>query len=351
MFWIVGGDWIVEALHDANANPVTNFLGNQLQHVEWEGFHFYDLIFPLFVFIIGVSLVFSLSKIIAQEGRSAAVRRVIRRGVLLYLIGIFYYGGFSEHVEHIRLLGVLQRLALCYTFAGLAFCFLGLRGLVTMCVGLLAGYWALMTFVPVPGVGAGSFAAGKNLTNYIDREYLPWRKWDGDYDPEGLLSTLPAIGNCLLGVFAGLLLKANTVAPRKKVVCLLAAGAASIVLGYVWGLQFPIVKKLWTSSYVLVVAGWSAILLGAFYQIIDIWKFQKWAAPFVWLGMNAITIYLLHELIDFKKLAQRFVGGDIQTHLNASVHGFGTLLVAMVAAAFTFLVVRFLYQRKVFLRL
>lgn len=351
MFWIVGGEWLVEALKEARPNPVTNVLSTQLQHVPWEGFHAYDLIFPLFVFIIGVSLVFSLSRIIEQEGRAAAVRRVIRRGVLLYLLGILYYGGFSGPLEHIRLLGVLQRLALCYLFAGLAFCWLGTRGLVGLCVALLAGYWALLSFVPVPGVGAGHFAEGQNLTNYIDREYLPWRKWDGDHDPEGLLSTLPAIGNCLLGVFAGLLLKNNAVRPTRKVTILLAAGAGSIVLGYLWGLQFPIIKKLWTSSYVLVVAGWSSILLGVFYLIVDVWKYQKWTTPFVWIGMNAITIYLLHEVLDFKKLAARFAGGDIQDALNRMSSGLGTLVVAVLAVALTLAVARFLYNRKVFLRL
>lgn len=351
MFWIVGGEWLVEALKEATPNPVTNLLGQQLQHVNWEGFHFYDLIFPLFVFMIGVSLVFSLSRIIQQEGKPAAVLRVIRRGVLLYLIGIFYYGGFSEHVEHIRLLGVLQRLALCYLFAGLAFCWLGTRGLIAFCATLLVGYWAMMTFIPVPGVGAGSYVEGKNLANYVDSQYLPWRKWDGDHDPEGMLSTLPAIGNCLLGVFAGLLLKNGGVLPRRKVNYLVMAGVCSVVLGHLWGLQFPIVKKLWTSSFVLVVAGWSSILLGLFYLVIDVWKYQRWAQPFVWIGANAITIYLLHELVDFQKLAARFVGGDIQAALNGMAHGLGTLLIAVVAIGFTFLIVNFLYRRKVFLRL
>jgi predicted acyltransferase len=222
---------------------------------------------------------------------------------------------------------------------------------LALCAALLVGYWALLTFVPVPGVGAGNFAEGKNLTNYIDREYLPWRKWDGDHDPEGLLSTLPAIGNCLLGVFAGLLLQNGNIVPRRKVRYLLAAGICSILLGYAWGFQFPIIKKIWTSSYVLVVAGWSAVLLGTFFLVIDVWKYQRWTTPFVWIGMNAITIYILHELIDFQKLASRFVGGDIQAALNRAAPGSGSLLVAAVAVALTLLVVRFLYQRRLFLRL
>jgi predicted acyltransferase len=351
MFWIVGGEWIFEALNEATPNPVTRLLATQLQHVEWEGFRFYDLIFPLFVFIIGVSLVFSLSRIIAEQGRPAAVKRVLTRGALLYLIGIVYYGGLSTPVEQIRLLGVLQRLALCYTFAGLAFCYLGRRGLIATCITLLVGYWLLMSFVPVPGVGAGNFAQGTNLANYVDSQYLPWRKWDGNHDPEGLLSTLPAIGSCLLGVFAGLLLRSGSVQPAQKVKYLLVAGVVSVLIGYLWSLQFPIIKKIWTSSFVLVVGGWSAILLGVFYQVIDIWKYQKWAQPFIWFGMNAITIYLLHAVVDFQKLAARFVGGDLQAALNRTAQGLGTLLLALVAVLLTTLVVRFLYQRKVFLRL
>lgn len=351
MFWIVGGEWLVEALNEASPHPVTNFLSTQLRHVTWEGFQFCDLIFPLFVFIIGVSLVFSLGRTLEQEGRPAAVRRVIRRGVLLYLLGILYYGGFATPVDQIRLLGVLQRLALCYLFAGLAFCFLGKRGLIALCVTLLVGYWALLTFVPVPGVGAGNFAEGQNLANYIDRQYLPLRKWDGDHDPEGLLSTLPAIGSCLLGVFAGLLLRNDRVAPQRKVLWLFAAGVAGVLLGYLWGLQFSIIKKIWTSSYVLLVGGWSAILLGAFYLVIDIWKFQRWTRPFVWIGTNAITVYLLHQVVDFEKLASRFAGGDIQTALNRAAPGLGTFVLAAIAIALTLAVVRFLYNRKIFLRL
>jgi predicted acyltransferase len=203
----------------------------------------------------------------------------------------------------------------------------------------------------VPGVGAGNFEEGKNLANYVDREYLPLRKWDGDHDPEGLLSTLPAIGNCLLGVFAGLLLKSGRTAPRQKVVLLVVAGVISLALGYAWSWQFPIIKKIWTSSYVLVVAGWSSILLGTFYLVVDIWNWRKWAQPFVWIGMNAITIYLLHEIVDFKKVAARFVGGDLGSALDKAQPGLAGLLAAVVAVLLTFAVVRFLYQRKVFLRL
>jgi predicted acyltransferase len=347
MFWIVGAEDIVAALHKVNHGPVVNFVATQLTHKEWEGVAFYDLIFPLFVFIVGVSLVFSLSRTIEQQGRATAYKRVIYRGVALYLLGLFYYGGFAEGIERIRLMGVLQRIAISYVCAGLLFCTFRVRGLIAACAALLVGYWALMTFVPIPEFGAGNFAEGKNLTNYIDKQYLPLRKWDGDHDPEGLLSNLPAIGTCLLGVFAGLLLKNRAVAPSRKVAYLLGAGAVSVVLGFAWGLQFPVIKKLWTSSYVLVAAGYSAIFLAIFYQLIEIWNYRKWAMPFVWIGMNAITIYMLHNLVNFSAIANRLVGGPIKSSFGQ----YGEVLVTAVVVAITFAIVHFLYRKKLFLRL
>ena len=347
MFWIVGADALVESLRKLSENGVVQGLARQLEHVGWAGFHFEDLIFPMFVFIVGVSLVFSLSRTIERQGRAAAAARIVRRAVLLYLLGIFYYGGLSTPFHEIRLLGVLQRIAIAYLFAGLIFCYAGLRGRVAACAVLLLGYWALMTFVPVPGVGAGHFEPGQNLANWVDKHYLPLRKWSGDYDPEGLLSTLPAIANCLLGVFAGGLLQSN-LDDRRKVLYLVAGGVACALLGWLWDFQFPVIKQLWTSSFVLVAVGYSAVLLGLFYLVVDVWKYRTWAQPFVWIGMNPITIYMIHNLVDIGAISQRFVGGD----LNRLYLGrYGDLAVALVGMAITLGICRFLYQRKIFLRL
>jgi predicted acyltransferase len=347
MFWIVGAEPLVEALHKLNQNEVVGQLAEQLEHVKWAGFHFEDLIFPMFVFIVGVSLVFSLTRATEQHGRGAVVRRILQRAVLLYLLGLFYYGGFSTPFQRIRLLGVLQRIAIAYLVSALLFCFTGLRGCVIACVGLLLGYWALMLFVPVPGVGAGHFEPGQNLANWIDQEYLPLRKWDGNYDPEGLLSTLPAIANCLFGVFAGCLLqsKRRNVA---KVFFLLVSGVVSASLGWLWGFEFPVIKQLWTSSFVLMAVGYSSILLGLFYLVIDVWQVRSWAQPFVWIGMNPITIYLLYKLVDFRGIALRFVGGDLNKYY---LRNYGDLAVALVEMAIVFALGWFLYRRKIFLRL
>jgi len=346
MFWIIGADSLVAGLRKISDTGAIKFVADQLEHEAWEGLRFEDLIFPLFVFIVGISVALSLPRTIQQSGRNAAVRRIFRRAILLYLLGVLYYGGFATAFADIRLLGVLQRIALCYFVAALLFCYLKPQGLVAICAGLLLGYWALMTFVPVPGVGSGNFGEGKNLANYVDKQYLPLRKWDGDHDPEGLLSTLPAIATCLLGVFAGLLLKNKGVSDQKKVIYLAGAGMAGVALGWLWGLQFPVIKKIWTSSFVLVTGGYGAMLLAFFYQVVDIWKYQKWAQPFVWIGVNPITIYMAVNLIDFGAIARRLVGGQLNSYFGV----YGQLVVAVASLVLELWFLNFLYRRKIFLR-
>jgi predicted acyltransferase len=172
-------------------------------------------------------------------------------------------------------------------------------------------------------------------------------------EPQGYLSTLPSIATCLLGVFAGLLLQNHTIRDRRKVLLLLSFGVAAVALGWLWSLQFPVIKRAWTSPYVLVAGGYSAILLGLFYLIVDIWRARTWCQPFVWMGMNSITVYLVAEIIGgFRSVAVRLVGGDIRLFFDAHVaQGFGDLVVSLVGLGLAFWFVRFLYQRKVFIRL
>ena len=381
MFWIIGAGALVSALHRMADNGPTRLLSTQLEHVDWAGFRFYDLIFPLFVFIVGVSLVFSLRRTIEEVGSTAAIGRVCRRSLLLFALALFYSGGFTNPWPEIRLLGVLNRIALCYFFAGILFCYFRPRGLALICASLLIGYWALMTYVPIRDIHlekshleslsaqtgitnaavlfnnttervTGKFEEGYNLANHLDFQYLPGKRWNVYWDPEGLLSTLPAIATCLLGVFAGLLLRSGAVPDRTKVTYLIAAGAAAVLAGYLWSFQFPIIKKVWSSSFVLVAGGCSAILLALFYLVVDIWKWQRWCRPFVWIGMNSITIYIVsNSLGGWQRLAQRLVGGDIRGFFERRVgQGTGDLLIAVVGLTLAIFFVRFLYQRKIFLR-
>jgi predicted acyltransferase len=349
MFFIVGMEEVFEAL--SQMFPMSPSLNDRVQHAPWAGFHFYDLIFPLFAFLMGTSLVFSLSKSVATEGQSGTSRKILKRSLILFIFGVLTYGGIGDGIQHIRLLGVLQRLALCYCGAGFAFVWLGSqRKLLALTVALLAGYWALLVFIPVPGFGAGDSAEGHNLTNWIDKTYLPLRKWDGDHDPEGLLSTFPAIASSLLGVFAGLLLKNPSAAPARKVRVLAAWGCAGVVAGLLWHLQFPIIKKIWTSSFVLFTGGLSSLLLGLFYYLIDINNHRDWCRPFVWIGMNSITIYLIAHFVKLEEIAKCFVGGEVHSELEHMRHGLGDLITALLALGFSLLICRFLYQRKIFLR-
>jgi predicted acyltransferase len=380
MLMILGADESLGALQTIHNTGLTGLIATQFQHADWEGFRFYDLIFPLFVFMVGISIVFSLEKHLQAGSRGAAYRRIFRRFMLMFLLALIYYGGVEHCWPEIRLMGVLNRIALCYLGASLIFLHVRWRGVVAITLGLLLGYWALMTFVPFPDLRPrtaagdlispaltatntvqldwssthrlrGVYDQGVNLANYLDQKYLPGRKWDGTWDPEGLLSTLPAVATCLLGVLAGLLIRKPGLGEQRKVLWLAGAGVACLAAGWLWGCQFPVIKKIWTSSYVLVAAGWSALLLAAFYQVIEIWQWRRWTTPFVWIGANAITLYLANELVSPARLARRLVGGDVEQGLNAILGpGAGELVILLTGLGLMLALGRFLYQRRIFLR-
>jgi len=357
IFWIIGGDGAIYALdrmlyhNGPTLAAIGHFLGRQMSHSAWEGFTFYDFIFPLFIFVVGVSTVLSLTRLTAREGKAKAHWRVLRRALLLYALGIVFYGGFRDHFNDIRLVGVLQRISICYLAASLLFLNLNMRGLVAAFLALLIGYWALMMFVPVPDLGAGLLLPNANLADWIDVNYLPGRLWDKTRDPEGLLGTLPAIASCLAGVFAGMLLQDNRVSPQRKVYWLFGGGALAVMAAEVWALQFPIIKPLWTSSYVLVAGGFSAILLGALYQFVDLWGYRRWATVFVWIGANAITLYFFYGVVGFDTFARRLVGGDVARFFDVTLTpGAGALVIEIVGLCLAVAIAGFLYRRKIFLR-
>jgi predicted acyltransferase len=384
MCWILGGDELVQACYRVCGSPKSGLLAvlhEQFEHCDWQGFHLEDLIFPLFVFIAGISLVFSLTKTIERDGRRVAIGRIIRRGLLLVACGIIYYGGISKGWGDVRLLGVLQRIGLAYLFAGLLFCFLSPRGLLIACLGLLIGYWGLMTFVPIRDIHlddgsihqlrdatgiadphvlyerttatvSGRFEPGYNLSDHIDFQYLPGRKWDTYYDPEGMLSTLGAICSCLLGVGAGLLLRNRAISDQRRLALMAIAGVALVAAGLLWGLEFPVVKKIWTSSFVLVAGGWSMLLLAAFHWLIDVRGWKGWTAPFVWIGMNAITVYLIENMVPLHNIASRFLGGPVKDGLNHGIAGgLGDLVLIAGQFGLILLIAWYLHRKQIFMRL
>lgn len=353
MFWIIGGDNLARAIGEWWGTPAGEKFAEQFEHVAWEGFRFYDLIFPLFLFVVGVVLPFSLSKY--QRGahpRSAALGRVARRVVLLFVLGLIGNNLLQFDFAHLRVAGVLQRIAICYGFASVILLFSNARTQAILVAAILVGYYGLLMFVPAPETGkAGDFARETNLAGYVDRHYLPGEIKESYYgfgDNEGLLSTIPAVATTLLGVLAGHWL-ATRRSPWLKVVALIAAGAACLGAGSLWGLHFPIIKILWTSSYVLVVGGWSLILLGLFYAIIDVLKLRAWSYFFVVIGVNAITIYMAARIIPFDRIAFFFVGGLAKLSAEYAPGSRPVVLAAGVLAV-EWLLLLYLYRRHIFLR-
>ncbi|MCF7785404.1 MAG: DUF5009 domain-containing protein [Prosthecobacter sp.] len=306
MCWILGLAALTEKVLQRTfpSSPIVTTIAAQFDHVPWAGFHFFDLIFPLFLFLAGVSLAIAVPRRVARDGQGATIRHLLARAVILVALGIIYSGGVKNGWDQIRWLGVLQRIGIASAAAGLLSLFLNTRGLIITTVILLIGYFLLLCFVPVPRVGAGNFAEGMNLTNYLDSLWLPGRKYDGDHDPEGILSTLPAIATALLGLLAGKWITGAS-SPLRKSTALIATGLLLLALGWAWHPFFPVIKKLWTSSFVLVAAGWSAILLGLFYGIVDGLRWRRGLAPFLWVGANPIALYLCSGFGFFRLISER----------------------------------------------
>ena len=349
MFWIMSGEHIIHALAQTTHWLPFIWMSDQLHHTVWNGFTFYDMIFPLFLFIAGVSLPYSMPLPVVDKKRR--YKTIIRRTITLILLGLVVNGvlQFNGYL-HTRFASVLGRIGLAWCGAAFIYMNNSLRGQLLWFAGLLLGYWALMTFVPVPGYGAGVLTMQGSLESYIDRLLLPGRLHDTIHDPEGILSTLPAIGTALLGVFTGRLLRWENEhwSMMKKGGVLLLAGLVLLMLGNLWGLIFPINKRLWSSSFVLYAGGWSVMLLSVFYLVIDVAGFQKWAFPFVVIGVNSIAIYLASEgLVDFAHTADFLFGGLIRRTPVA-----GQLVWVAISVTMTqWLILYFLYRKKIFFKI
>lgn len=272
-----------------------------LEHAEWHGWTPTDLIFPFFLFIVGVAMTFSFGKLLdAGVGRGALMGKVVKRAAILFALGLLLHA-FPNYLDlsGLRIPGVLQRIAFAYLAASVVVLFTGLRAQIAITAGLLIGYWALETLVPIPGVGAGALEPGRDLSAWLDRlifgEAHLWTQTT-TWDPEGLLSTIPAVATALTGVFAGYWLRSAR-SPADRLVGLFLAGNAGLLLGLIWGAWFPINKNLWTSSYVLFTAGMACHFLAVCYWLVDVRGYRRWSKPFVIFGMNAIAAFFLSSLL------------------------------------------------------
>ncbi len=296
-------------------------MSNQLHHTVWNGFTFYDLIFPLFIFIAGVSMPYSMGKQLELPGmdrsaaRSKILRSLLKRTIILILLGCMVNGALRFNgYEQTRFASVLGRIALGCFGAALIYLYVPSRKIMYWIAGILIGYWALLYLVPVPGYGAGMITPEGNITAWFDRHFLPGKLHRKVYDPEGLLSTIPAVASALLGVVTGQYIRSSGHKGYTPVQALYLSGAGITLLlgGWVWNLAFPVNKILWSSSYVLVAGGWSMMALALFYYIIDVKGFGKWSSPLVWIGTNSILIYVAaHGLINFESTSQFLFGGLI----------------------------------------
>lgn len=348
MFWIMGAEEIVHALSKITDSSFMEAMSNQLTHPDWHGFHFYDLIFPLFLFMAGVATPYSLGKELEKgKSRNQLLVRVIKRGLILALLGVIYNNGLElRPISEIRFGSVLARIGLAYMFANIIYLYTKQRGQIIWFCSLLIGYWFLLLFNSAPGYPAGDLTMEGNFASYLDRLIMPGKLYLGIHDPEGLTSTIPAIGTALLGIYAGNLLKNSPLTMQRKALQLLVMGIVSLILAQVWNLIFPINKNLWSSSFVLHVGGWSLILLSLFYYIIDVKGYKKWAFFFSVIGMNSILIYMSGQFINWSYTTKaifpwlfQWVGDPISTVMFAICY-------VLVEWAFLY----FLYKKNVFLR-
>jgi predicted acyltransferase len=326
MFWITGGALLFQRLAaTTGARPFT-WIAAQTEHAEWHGFRLWDLVFPLFLFLAGVSTPLSFEKRrAAGASRGELARHALRRGLALVLLGVVYNGLLRFDFATLRYASVLGRIGLAWMFAALAVLYLSKRGQAMLAAALLLGYWAALSWVPVPGFGAGNLAPGATLTDWVDRALLPGRLHRGVRDPEGLLGTLPAIATALFGVFTGRYVVREPGAAR-RVAGLAAAGLIALAAGWLWGRVFPLNKNLWTSSFVLWTAGLSLLAFAATHLVVDVLGARRLAFPFVVIGRNAILIYMLAAFVAFDALGDVvFANGLARMHAGLAPLG-GLLL-------------------------
>jgi predicted acyltransferase len=348
MFWIMGAEEIVRGLARATGSSFWNGFSNQLTHPAWNGFHFYDLIFPLFLFIAGVATPYSVGRELEKgKSRQQLLFRVIKRGLILVLFGIIYNNGLQlRPLSEIRFGSVLGRIGLAYMFANIIYLYSKQIGQIIWFCALLIGYWLLLKFTSAPGFPRGDLTMPGNFASYIDRLVIPGRLYLRIHDPEGLMSTIPAIGTGLLGILTGSMLKNSPITPQRKALVLAGAGVIFLGLAQLWNLDFPINKNLWTSSFVLQVGGLSLLLLSIFYYIIDVLGYKNWAFFFKVIGMNSILIYMSGLFIDWEYTTNGFFKWLGQLVGDP----FNIVVMAICYVMIKWLFLYFMYKKKIFLR-
>lgn len=349
MLLISGGGTFLVLLENNTGLAWIDWIAGQLKHPAWNGFTFYDFIFPLFLFIAGVSMAFSLNKGI-EMGLSKAelYKKAFWRMLILVILGILDKNQPVTFFDpsQIRVASVLGRIGVAGFFASLLYLNFSRLHKIFWVAGILLLYYAALFLIPVPGYGAGNLSMEGNLVGWIDRNFLPGRLLQKIYDENGLITQLPALCLTVMGSMAGDVLRSDR-KEGKKLQILLLAGIAGIGIGLLWGLHFPINKHLWSSSFIMLTSGMAFLILSLFYYIIDVLKFQSWAFFFQVIGMNSLTIYLAYHFIDFEHTSHALFAG-LYAPLPEQFHD---ALEALGALILVWSMMYFLYRKKIFIKI
>jgi len=349
MLFIAGGGACLELLKGKTSLAWVDALTNQLEHPGWNGFTFYDFIFPLFLFISGVSIPFSLTKgLSAGLNKTAIYRKAFRRMVILIILGIIDKNTPITFFDpaNIRTASVLGRIGIAGFVTSLLYLNYSWQKRVLWMAGILLAYYAALFLVPVPGYGAGDLSFEGNLVGWFDRHFLPGKLIQKTYDENGLLTQLPAMCLCIMGSLAGDILRSASTA-AKKMLLLVICGVGAIIAGLIWSLHFPINKHLWTSSFILLTGGISFLVLTLFYFLIDVMRLAKGFFFFYVIGMNSLTVYLAYRFIDFAESSHLLFSGIYQP-LPERFHPAMEALGALVLV-WSFLY--FLYRKNIFIKI
>jgi predicted acyltransferase len=354
MFWIIGGAGIFHSLHTIFRSPATGWIDRQLTHVPWEGFHFNDLIFPMFLFIVGAVLPFSLARRReCGEGVGRLYFHIGKRAAVLILLGLIYQGLLKFEFAEMRWSAVLTLIGLSYLGAAVIVLHTSVRMQAAIAAALLLSYWAALALIPihvtrgttVVSFGAGDYTLPGNLISLLDQVLIPGaHPYGGVTLGVGPFLTVTGVANVLIGVLAGHWMRSGR-SGNRIALGLLLAGMASLGTGCLWGQFFPLIKLIWTSSFVLVACGWSLLLLALFYWVIDVRGYRKWAFFFTVIGMNAIAIYVLQEVVNFGQIASFFLAG-VAVHAGRS----GSLILACGVLMVKWLFLWFLYRHRISFR-
>lgn len=339
-----------------------NYVLPPLRHAQWNGCTPTDLVFPFFLYIMGVAMAFSFARrLAASESLAPLYRKIIRRTFILIFLGLFLAFYLRWNVNTLRFPGVLQRIGICYFFAAMIVLNFKLRGQIIWAVVLLLGYWGLMTLVPFPGKGEDPWAFGGNFAQYLDNLILKGHMWKPDFDPEGLVSTLPAIVQVLLGYFTGTWLRSER-EPYQKVTGMFIAANALIVTALIWQFAIPLNKQLWTPSYVFYTTGIGLHFLAVSYWLVDIKQYTRGIRPFVIYGSNAILAYFCSSMMAKTLYLWKFtrpdgslvsVTGFIYGSILRPIAGewIGSLLHPLLYLGLWLAILSWFYRRKIFIRI